>query len=265
MKIIEIKQGTDSWLLMRKKIIGSSDVAAITGTSPHLTALMLYQNKISPDLKQVENFIFEKGHYLEEIARALYEIKTNNDFPASVVRHDDLVWCQASLDGLSTRLKEQIEIKYMGKAMIENLKKGIVPPYYYDQIQYQLLATSYMYAWLVAIDDDKKIYAHKVYRNNERIDFIKLKCEEFYNAILNNKPPKPTDMDSLEIDDIELKNALLRLRELEAILTPALKEKEQLTALLKEKLTHPKMNHDGINTTLSVTKNGTKSLRVTFK
>ena len=262
MQVIDVQQNTDNWLFNRKKIIGGSEVAAIMGVSKFASPLMVWKDKMNPSIKSgSDNWIFEKGHRMEDIARAKFELHQWIDFPPLVVRHPKIEFCQVSLDGCNQEAREQVEIKYLGKADYENLsERKIVPAHYLPQIQYQLIATGYDFSWFVGINDEDKISFTKVYPDKELMIQILKDCTEFYNHNMKKEIPPPiTDMDSIEISDKRLMGLIKEVKKLKSG-TKAHKEKRaEITPLLP----HVRCHFDGYKITHLTNKSGKKTLRIT--
>lgn len=66
----------EQFLQDRKKALGGSDSAAVFGMSPYNTPLSLYMDKIGQHKENItpkKEAIFERGHVLEKLLRALFE------------------------------------------------------------------------------------------------------------------------------------------------------------------------------------------------
>lgn len=265
MEVKNLVQNTKSWLEARKTIIGGSDVPAIMGVSPFQTPLQLWQDKVRVGPKKEEkNFIFEKGHRLEDVARAKLEFLLNMTLPPMVVKHKDLEYCQVSLDGFNLENKAQVEIKYMGeKAWLALKESGFVPPHYMPQVQWQLIATGFDFSYFCGINDNNEITTTKVFPNNKDIKNILIKTDEFYNNYMLKKVAPPiSDMDSIEIEDPAIKEALHRLREITPEINRLDKEKKMLREVIKLKVTHTRMHFDDMKVTNSVSAKGKETLTI---
>lgn len=81
MKLINVKQGTPEWLLTRLGRFTASDAQAIANNGKGLETLVF--EKVAERLTGKKNSEYtnedmERGHELEEMARASYELETNN-------------------------------------------------------------------------------------------------------------------------------------------------------------------------------------------
>lgn len=148
-----LEQNTKDWLMWRHKGIGASDVPVIMNKSPYKKPFELWEEKIAPEPKFSEsNFIQQKGHNLEPIARAKAEIELGMTFTPKLIQSERYEFLKCSLDGISQDLQVVIEIKYVGKKFYDEC-----PEKYYPQIQYQYALTKCSTVYLVQINDDKEI------------------------------------------------------------------------------------------------------------
>jgi putative phage-type endonuclease len=138
MKLLNYKQGSPEWLAMRKKAIGASDAAAITGVSPYKTKHALWLDKVT-DVESIETSAMTYGKQNEEPARQLFENLTGiTMFADRTYAHDTRHWQIASLDGISLEQDIIVEIKCANRVDHEIALTGKVPEKYYPQVQHQL-------------------------------------------------------------------------------------------------------------------------------
>jgi putative phage-type endonuclease len=182
----QIEQGTLEWLRHRHKGIGASDVPVVMNVSPYKKPFDLWEEKIQPEPKFSEpNFIQQKGHNLEPVARAMAELELGMSFTPKLVENEKHGFLKASLDGLSECGQFALEIKYVGRSFAEEC-----PDKYYPQIQYQYALTNAKKIYLVQINDDKNISIIHVPMNETYIketmmpavfNFWKMVTEKSYN------------------------------------------------------------------------------------
>lgn len=185
----------NDWLLWRKKGIGASDVPSIMGVSPYKTILDIYDDKVNEVIEETTNYIMELGNKLEPIARAQFEILQDEDYPPTNFVHTAKQHYRASLDGYNEAINKAIEIKYVGKNFFEEC-----PAKYYPQIQYQYAVTLCDEITLVQINNMNKIHCFVVEKNQEYIDEMLKKVDEFWQHVLDKNrdvivamvPPKKT-------------------------------------------------------------------------
>lgn len=261
MKVIKLDQNTDQWLEERRKFIGGSDIPAIMGVSPYASPLMVWRDKMGLPTERGPEFLFAKGHRLEEIARAQANIFLDCEYRAMVVRNSSLEFCQVSLDGFNYDEGRQLEIKYMGEKswkLVED--QGFVPEHYLIQVQYQLIATGFPMSDFVAINDDHQIAITEVSASPARFKQITDHAEAFYyDHMLKKQPPPPTRLDTVKVEDLGLMRALSKLQFQKNAKAPK-KLQDKTRSEVKHLMTHCKMEYNG--TRLSLSEAG--QLRVTF-
>ena len=140
-------QLSPEWYTLRKNMFtASSDIGVISGDSydhkraktkeekDHLIDILLLK-KNGNDLKGFKgNDVTRWGQKYEEIVNKIYEVKTNtNVIEFGLIQHDDHSFIGASPDGI-TDMGIMIEIKCPQMRKIT----GIVPRYYWSQVQVQL-------------------------------------------------------------------------------------------------------------------------------
>ena len=141
MKIIELEQGSQEWLSWRKTVITATDASIIMGNNPWTTPYKCWQRKLGLIEEQKSNEAMERGKRLEPDARAQFIEKYGIDMTPVVVESSEFEFLGASLDGISKLGNHILEIKCGGEKLHNMATHGIIPDYYMDQMQHQLLVT----------------------------------------------------------------------------------------------------------------------------
>lgn len=141
MKLLDLEQGSPEWLSWRKTVITATDCPCIMGSNPWSTEYKCWQKKLGLVEEQKPNEAMERGSRLEPEARAQFIERYRIKMTPAVVESSELSFLGASLDGISDCRKYILEIKCGGSKLYDMASQGIVPPYYNDQIQHQLLVT----------------------------------------------------------------------------------------------------------------------------
>lgn len=238
MKKVDLNQGTPEWHDWRRKIIGSSDIAAIMGESPYMTKRELYYEKKNcwpKGLKKKGNdFVFFKGHAFEAKAREEYSKYTTANF-IPICFESDCGRFGASLDGYYEEESRGVEMKYMGeKDLKELLDTGRFNNHYYYQIQWQIAIANLSSTDLVAGNFDRMI-VQNVERDEEWCSLLLEKAEEFCKMLDNNEIPPYTKDDIVDIEgeDFE-KDELFELKEELVMLGMRCKQlEEQIASKIK--------------------------------
>ena len=216
---LDLEQGSDPWLEMRRLIVTATDYPVISGEmtwtrSGPKTPLGLYHQKVM-GTKIPDNVYMERGRRLEAQALVVIEeklgIKLNKPKDRPIVRNLDHPWMMASLDGWNEETEALVEIKC---PMGENLLKaqyGEIPIYWKMQGDYQMtvLGITSMYFFIYSDDGEQYVIPHSL-TEEAKEQCIEL-SKEFYDCLVNGEEPDVTEDDYIEIDDkeaIELAKAL---------------------------------------------------------
>lgn len=151
-RYIEIEQGTARWHEWRAGGVGSSEVAAIMGISPHRTADDVLSSKLGVVVEDETNPAMIRGTRLEPIARQAFEEAVGiYASPCCVERQDNPI-LRASLDGLDLE-GIPVEIKAPGLETHADALRGVVPAYWLVQVRYILEVTGAPFAYFVSYHD----------------------------------------------------------------------------------------------------------------
>lgn len=102
MKIHNVAQGSAEWLALRAKFRTASEAPAMMGASKYQSRtdlLMAKKTGITPDVTPSQQFIFDKGHATEAMARPLAEALIGEELYPIVATEGNLL---ASMDGATT-------------------------------------------------------------------------------------------------------------------------------------------------------------------
>ncbi|MFN5096726.1 MAG: lambda-exonuclease family protein [Limnohabitans sp.] len=159
MKEIVLEQGTPAWLAWREGAafddlngvhhqalngprITATAASVCGGRSPFATPHELWGEMMGYRRRQTATFAMQRGTDLEPKARKAYTEIVGEDYEAICVESSQTPWIAASLDGVDLLRTRGVEIKCPMSARVHDMAMlGEVPPYYFDQIQWQLLAT----------------------------------------------------------------------------------------------------------------------------
>lgn len=197
LQILPIEQGSSEWHVLRKTKITATDAPVIMGASHWKTRIQLYNEKKSNNAPMPPNERMQRGIDLEPIARDLFILKTGVVVKPAVAVLD---WAMASLDGMSDNRKCILEIKCPGEKDHAIALQGKVPDHYYPQLQHQMYVMGVDEAYYFSFDgtDGDPI---TVKRDDEYIEKMIIEEKKFYDCLLNNTPPEPSDGDYIERND----------------------------------------------------------------
>jgi len=118
---------------------GASDIPVLMGENPWKSIKKLLKEKDGYG-GNYKNRAMQRGTMLEPEARREYSKKVGFDVNPVCLQHKEYFWARASLDGISSNRKNVVEIK-CGESAYRKSQKGIVPKYYYGQLQHILFIT----------------------------------------------------------------------------------------------------------------------------
>lgn len=194
MKIIELDQGSPEWLSWRKTVITATDASAIMGNNPWTTPYKCWQRKLGLVEEKKSNDAMERGKKLEPEARDLFIQKFGINMTPRVIESEEFNFLGASLDGLSDCKKYILEIKCGGSGLHNQAKHGIVPDYYLDQIQHQLLVTRCEKAFYYSYNGSEGVYI-EVLPDPEWENKFMPKARDFWKGIAFFEPPALKESD----------------------------------------------------------------------
>lgn len=234
MKFTKHIQGSKSWLAWRKTGITASDAAIINGTNTFggNSPFKLWKKKHGLLPPEETTFAMEEGSRLEEEALKWFNKKYSTNFVKPPGAYDDKYeWLMASLDGYDENNPYTIEIK-CGVATYKKAQEGIVPPYYYDQIQQHLKIFDKKGSYYVAYRPDQEPIVMMVDRDKEYFKKVFEKEKEFYRQLVDYEAPPLTEKDYNEVLDKEANELASQWKEIKE----GLKEMEKKEKILADQL-----------------------------
>jgi putative phage-type endonuclease len=200
MKIINVEQGSPEWLSWRKTVITATDCPAILGSSPWSTAYKCWQRKLDLIEEQPTNYAMERGKGLEPFIRERFIEKFGINMTPAVVESSEYDFLGASLDGISDCGKYILEIKTGGLKLYGMGRQGMIPQYYLDQIQHQLLVTGADKAFyhLGGEDEEKDIVIEVLPDPAFKAKFLPV-AKAFLKCMAFSEPPELQDSDYVDM------------------------------------------------------------------
>lgn len=236
LEIIHFAQGSDEWLEWRKHGVGGSDIPTVVGVDQYKTPYRLWLEKtgrIQPDdLSRNPNV--QRGKLYEPFVRKQFAATLGVDIAEYCAEDKAKRYRKVSFDGV-TPDGVPVEIKCPCESGFAEL---IADPFnsklfslYQWQLQYQIAMLNADYGWLIFYSAiQNQIVPLKVLRDDEMIQLIFEKQQEFYLAVENDTaPPKDPERDEYtptpeqEIEWGKLAVQLLNAQESESKLKAELK------------------------------------------
>jgi len=200
MREIQLDQGTPQWLSWRKTVITATDCPAIMGSSPWSTAYKCWQRKLGLVEEQKSNDAMERGKRLEPEARSQFIERYGIQMQPMVVESTEFEFLGASLDGISQLGNHILEIKCGGSTLHNMAEQGIIPDYYMDQMQHQLLVTRAEKCFYYSYNGKDGICI-EVLPDPEFIHRFMPKAREFWRNVAFFEPPALQNSDYKDMSD----------------------------------------------------------------
>ena len=247
-----MKQGSDEWLLWRKKGLGSSDAAVIMGVSPYLTPYQLWLEKTGEAENNQDNDATWMGQVLEPEARDWYNLMHDHQMEPALFVHVNTEYLKASVDGHNSVIRKVLEIKYVGKQYFNEMKsgKGDIKDHHYAQMQHQLLVTGYDSVDYLVYNPECEGKGHviNVKRYEPYIKDLKRKLEDWWDKhIIGKKAPALTDKDTVEVTDRSQVSRFQELRRAKEEMDKWTKDYNMLKDQCILEMTHPNITCDGVS------------------
>lgn len=205
MSSLELEQGSDLWLALRKDKVTGVDIPVIMGESPWCDVRTLWRRKMGLDGDVYVNEHMRRGIELEPLARACYNREMRRNCEPAVYSPDSHPWLMASLDGVDPVGMFAVEIK-CGKATHEEIRSGKCPKHYYGQLQCQMFVLGLDEIDLMTYQSDDDFSIITVQADKDYQDKMLEKAREFYDCMIELREPqgkhiKRTDQEFIDAAD----------------------------------------------------------------
>lgn len=164
MKIHNVAQGSAEWLALRAQYRTASEAPAMMGASKYQSRtdlLIAKKTGITPDATPSQQFVFDKGHATEALARPLTEALIGEELYPIVATEGNLL---ASMDGATMLGETLFEHKLWNESVVAQVKAGDLAPHYYWQLEQQLLVSGAERVIFVCSDGTPENFVHMEYR-----------------------------------------------------------------------------------------------------
>jgi len=164
MKIHNVAQGSAEWHALRAQHFTASEAPAMMGASKYQTRselLTLKKTGIAPEVTQAQQYIFDKGHATEALARPLVEVMIGEELYPVVGTDGNLL---ASMDGATMLGETLFEHKLWNESLAAQVRAENLEPHYYWQLEQQLLVSGAERVIFVCSDGTAENFVHMEYR-----------------------------------------------------------------------------------------------------
>jgi putative phage-type endonuclease len=229
--ILSLKQQTPEWHDFRRKHITASMAPIILGVSKWSTPYQLFCEITGLSEPKKATEYMQRGLDIEQEARDWFECKTGLHVEPAVVRHDQIHYMAASLDGYDEKTGILLEIKYAGQNDHSSAILGLVPDHYKAQLTHQMLCCGIDTCWYLSYRGEEsaliKVTLDEIYAAE-----LLVAIADFWECLNTCTPPPLTDRDYETRDSEEWK----ALAEKAIILQERIKQDEDHLKIIKEQL-----------------------------
>ncbi len=194
MPIIDLQQGSQEWLSYRQGKVMATDSSILMGTNQWKNPIDIWEEKLGLKEPDPSNEAMKRGQMLEDEARRLAMKELQMEFCPCVFESDKYPFLAASLDGVSMCFKLILEIKCPFKEEKHlSAINGIIPFYYLDQMQHQMLVTGcekvYYFSYRPEYKE-KPFVVIEVLPDLDRQHQIQQVAQDFYKKLCTIEPPE---------------------------------------------------------------------------
>ena len=218
MKHINVTQGSEAWLKLRKDFFTASEAPMMMGDHKNISRNQLLDAKKgwTTIVDEYLQKLFDKGHATEEAARPLAAADVGEDFfPVTGSLEVEGLALLASFDGLTMFDDACFEHKLFNKTLAENVLNNVLEPHYYWQLEQQLLVSGAEKCYFVTSDGTKDNWQSMYYESvPERREELIKGWKQFAIDLENHEPQAKTEKVKA--------SSLIKSKEVQAELIPAL-------------------------------------------
>ncbi len=178
MKVINLQQGSESWLAHRRNVRNASDAPAMMGASPYVTRAELVRQRatgIDREIDAATQRVFDKGHAVEPALRALAEKMLREElYPVTAVSDDG--YLGASFDGVTLDEACIFEAKQYSTEKVLLVEQNQLPPQDYWQVvqQFAVCESAMVCVYVVGDGTEERTRYMRVRREQIEADIPKL-------------------------------------------------------------------------------------------
>lgn len=192
MKHINVTQGSEAWLKLRKDFFTASEAPMMMGDHKNISRNQLLDAKKgwTTIVDKYLQKLFDEGHATEEAARPLAAADVGEDlFPVTGSLEVEGLALLASFDGLTMFDDVCFEHKLFNKTLAENVLNNVLEPHYYWQLEQQLLVSGADKCYFVTSDGTKDNWQSMYYVSvPERREALIKGWKQFAIDLENHEP-----------------------------------------------------------------------------
>jgi putative phage-type endonuclease len=182
-EIADLVQGTEAWLVWRRRVIGASDAPVIMKENRWTTSQYLMDEKLGIKQGFGGNAATREGHRLEGEARRLLAKKCDVQLEPTIIQDGKIPYLAASLDAINKAHTRVFEIKCGEKSYSLAASRNEIPIYYMAQLQHILMISQLEMITYAAYRPYEPLVIIEVGRNEAYIRRMR-EAEEDFGALL---------------------------------------------------------------------------------
>ena len=192
--ISTVKLDKTAWLSYRKQGVTGSDVGAITGMHPYVSAIQVYQDKITDEIEEYDNESMRQGRDLEEYVAQRFTETTGLKVRRAnaIYQNEEHPIMLADFDRLIVGQRAGLECKTVSAYSSDKWKDGAIPLHYQMQVQHYLAVSGFDCWYIAALILGKELIIRKIERDEELIQYLITIEERFWNEhVIPRIMPEP--------------------------------------------------------------------------
>ena len=189
-----VKLDKAEWLRYRKQGITGTDAGAITGMNPYVSAVQVYQDKISEEIEDFDNESMRQGRDLEEYVAQRFTEETGLKVRRAnaIYQNEEHPVMLADFDRLIVGQKAGLECKTVSPYSSDKWKDGAIPLHYQMQVQHYLAVSGFDCWYIAALILGKELIIRKIERDEELIRYLITVEERFWTEyVISRIMPEP--------------------------------------------------------------------------
>ena len=188
-----LNMSKETWLRLRKKGIGGSDASSVLNLNPNKSIVNVYMDKLDENIEENSNIKMILGERLEDFVAKEFSIQTGKKVRNlnGILRNQKYPFAIANLDKVVVSENAFLECVVTNSFCKKDWSEE-VPIHYQIQCYHYMAVTGASHCYVCALIGNEEIKIYKLDRDQELIDYIMEKEEEFWNRyILGDEVPLP--------------------------------------------------------------------------
>ena len=169
MRILDVEQGSPEWHAARRQHFCASQASAMLGVSKYMTRtelMDLVKFGVVPETTQGQQYVMDRGHKIEALARTLAEKHLGEDlYPVVGTATVEGLPMLASFDGLTMDERIMWECKSWNKDLVVQVMAENLESHYWAQLEHGMLVSQAQVALFTVSDGSGGNTIHMRYQS----------------------------------------------------------------------------------------------------